>query len=80
MKVAMFCAAAVIAATGVAVAKEKKVVVSDAATLCSIKHSTKKPVPELDCGFTGTAKLPGGATPAKPRLGYDTDPWIVNGF
>ena len=80
MKVAVFCAAAVIAATGVAVAKEKKVVVSDAATLCSTKHSTKKPVPELDCSLTGTAKLTDGARPEKPRLGYDTDPWIVNEF
>jgi len=47
MRVAIFCAAIVIAATGVAMAKEKKVVVSDAAALCSTKHSAKKPVPEL---------------------------------
>ena len=81
MRVAIFCAAIVIAATGVAVAKEKKVVVSDAAALCSTKHSAKKPVPDLDCSLTGTAKLPdNGATSAKPRLGYDTDPWIVVGF
>ena len=84
MRAAIFCAAMVVVTTGVAVAKEKKVVVSDAAALCSTKHSTKHssktPVAELDCGFTGTAKLPGGAMPEKPRLGYDTDPWIVNGF
>ncbi|ESX70266.1 transposase [Mesorhizobium sp. LSHC416B00] len=40
MRVAVFCAAIVIAVTGVAVAKEKKVVVSDATDLCSTKHST----------------------------------------
>ncbi|WP_206535364.1 hypothetical protein [Mesorhizobium sp. M7A.F.Ca.US.011.01.1.1] len=71
--------AIVIAATGVAVAKEKKVVVSDAAALCS-KHSAKKPLPDLDCSLTGTAKLPDGATPEKPRLGYDTNPWLTIGF
>ncbi|TJV07287.1 MAG: hypothetical protein E5Y12_01350 [Mesorhizobium sp.] len=80
MRVAIFCVAIVIAATGVAAAKEKKVVVSDAAALCSAKHSAKKPVPELDCSLTGTAKLPDGATPEKPRLGYETNPWIVVGF
>jgi putative hemolysin len=80
MRVAIICAAIVIAATGVAVAKEKKVVVSNAASLCSTKHSAKKPLPELDCGLTGTAKLPDGATPEKPRLGYDTNPWVVTGF
>ena len=79
MRVAIFCAAIVIAATGVAVAKEKKVVVSDAATLCSTGHA-KKPVPELDCNSTGTAKLPNGATPANPRLGFETNPWITTGF
>jgi len=80
MKVAIFCAAIVIAATGVANAKEKKAVVTDAAALCSTKHSAKKPLPNLDCGLTGTAKLPDGAMPEKPRLGYDTNPWIVTGF
>ncbi|RNJ41369.1 MULTISPECIES: hypothetical protein [Mesorhizobium] len=80
MRVAIFCAAIVIAATGVGTAKEKKVVVNDAAALCSTRHSAKKPLPELDCGLTGTAKLPDGATPEKPRLGYDTNPWIINGF
>ncbi|MCA0008645.1 MULTISPECIES: hypothetical protein [unclassified Mesorhizobium] len=80
MRVAIFFAAIVIAATGGAFAKEKKVVVGDAAALCSTKHSTKKPVRDLDCGLTGTAKLPDGTTPEKPRLGYDTDPWILNGF
>lgn len=61
--------AIVIAGNGIAFAKEKKVVVSDAADLCSTKHSAKKPVPELDCSSTGTAKLPAGATPEKPHLG-----------
>jgi len=62
------------------VAKEKKVAVSDATALCSTKHSSKKPRPELDCNLTGTAKLPDGTTPEKPRLGYDTDPWIKTGL
>ncbi|BAV45742.1 Uncharacterized protein MLTONO_0839 [Mesorhizobium loti] len=80
MKVVIFCAVLVVAATGVAVAKEKKVAVSDATALCSTKHSSKKPRPELDCNLTGTAKLPDGTTPEKPRLGYDTDPWIKTGL
>jgi hypothetical protein len=80
MKVVIFCAILVVAATGVAVAKEKKVAVSDATALCSTKHSSKKPRPELDCNLTGTAKLPDGTTPEKPRLGYDTDPWIKTGL
>ncbi|MER9585639.1 hypothetical protein [Mesorhizobium sp. M0276] len=80
MRVAVFCAAIEIASSAIAAAKEKKVVVSDAAALCSKQHSAKKPVPELDCSLTGTAKLPNGATPEKPRLGYDTNPWIVTGF
>ncbi|MFB9978196.1 hypothetical protein ACFSQQ_16640 [Mesorhizobium kowhaii] len=81
MKVAIFCAAIVIAASGVAVAKEKKVAVSDAAALCSTKHSAKKPVPELDCSLTGTAtSSDNGAQPAKPRLGYEASPWFTIGF
>ncbi len=80
MKVVIFCAVLVVAATGVAVAKEKKVAVSDATALCSTKHSSKKPRPELDCNLTGTAKLPDGTTPEKPRLGYDADPWIKTGL
>ncbi|WP_214470045.1 hypothetical protein [Mesorhizobium sp. dw_380] len=83
MKIVMFCAAVMIAASGVAVAKEKKVAVSNAATLCSTKHSAKKPkpVPKLDCGLTGTATSPDhNAQPVKPRLGYDTNPWITLGF
>ena len=80
MKVVIFCAILVVAATGVAVAKEKKVAVSDATALCSTKHSSKKPRPQLDCNLTGTAKLPDGTTPEKPRLGYDTDPWIKTGL
>ncbi|BCG73014.1 hypothetical protein MesoLj113a_41720 [Mesorhizobium sp. 113-1-2] len=80
MKVVIFCAVLLVAATGVAVAKEKKVAVSDATALCSTKHSSKKPRPELDCNLTGTAKLPDGTTPEKPRLGYDTDPWIKTGL
>ena len=77
MRVVIVCAALVIAATCVAVAKEKKVGVSDAAALCSTKHSSKKPRPALDCSLTGTAKLPDGTKPEKPRLGYDTNPWII---
>ena len=80
MRVVIVCAALVFAATCVAVAKEKKVGVSDAAALCSTKHSSKKPRPALDCSLTGTAKLPDGTTPEKPRLGYDTDPWIKTGL
>ena len=80
MRVVIVCAALVIAATGVAVAKEKKVAVSDAASLCSSKHSAKKPVPELDCSSTGTATSPDNGT-AKPRLGYDdANPWFTIGF
>ena len=66
-----------IAATGVAVAKEKKAGVSDATALCSTKHSSKKPKVQLDCNLTGTAKLPDGTKLEKPRLGYDTNPWII---
>ncbi|BCG75348.1 hypothetical protein MesoLj113a_65060 [Mesorhizobium sp. 113-1-2] len=80
MRLVIVCAVLVIAATGVAVAKDKKVAVSDATALCSTKHSSKKPRPELDCNLTGTAKLPDETKPDKPRLGYDTNPWIVTGL
>lgn len=87
MRVAIFCAAVVFAATGVAVAKEKKVAVSekkaavsDAATLCSSNPSAKKPVPNLDCSFTGTARPEDSGAKAEPRLGYDSNPWIMTGF
>lgn len=80
MRVAIFCAAVVFAATGVAVAKEKKAAVSDAAALCSTNPSAKKPVPNLDCGFTGTAKSEDNGAKAEPRLGYDSNPWIITGF
>lgn len=80
MRVAIFCAAVVFAATGVAVAKEKKVAVSDAAALCSTKPSAKKPIPNLDCSFTGTVKPEDSGAKAKPRLGYDSNPWIVTSF
>ena len=79
MRVVIVCAALAIAATGVAFAKEKKVAVSDATALCSTKHSSKRPRPELDCNLTGTAKLPDGTKPDKPHLGYDTNPWIITG-
>ncbi|MER9657879.1 hypothetical protein NKJ26_31415 [Mesorhizobium sp. M0152] len=54
--------------------------ISDAAVFT--KHSAKKPVPELDCGLTGTVTSPdSGTMPAKPRLGYeDANPWITLGF
>ncbi|RVA52887.1 hypothetical protein EN933_14050 [Mesorhizobium sp. M7A.F.Ca.US.001.01.1.1] len=80
MRVAVLCAAVVFAATGVAVAKEKKAAVSDAAALCSAKPSAKKPVANLDCGFTGTAKSEDSGAKAEPRLGYDSNPWIITGF
>lgn len=81
MRVAIFFAAFVFAATGVAVAKEKKVAVINAAALCSSKHSAKKPVPELDYSLTGTATSPdNGTKPARPRLGYDGNPWVTLGF
>ncbi|MFC3323539.1 hypothetical protein [Mesorhizobium cantuariense] len=81
MRVAIFCAAVVFAATGAAVAKEKKkVAVSDAAALCAANPSAKKPVPNLDRSFTGTAKSEDSGAKPEPRLGYDTNPWIVTGF
>ncbi|WP_214477290.1 hypothetical protein [Mesorhizobium sp. dw_380] len=81
MKMVIFCTAFVLVGGGVAVAKDKKVVVSDAAALCSTKHSTKKLIPELDCSLTGTATSPAtSGQSSKPRLGYDTNPWLVTGF
>ncbi|MER8467047.1 hypothetical protein [Mesorhizobium sp. M1409] len=81
MKMALFCAVVLLAGNGPVDAKEKKTVISDAAALCSAKHSVKKDVPELDCSLTGTATAPlNGTEPTKQRLGYDTNPWIVTGF
>ncbi|WP_162252211.1 MULTISPECIES: hypothetical protein [unclassified Mesorhizobium] len=54
--------------------------ISDAAALCSTNPSAKKPVPNLDCSFTGTAKPEDSGAKAEPRLGYDSNPWIITGF
>ena len=86
MRVAIFCAAMVLAVTGVAVAKEKRVVVSEAGASCAAKPSAKvnnKHVPKLDCKSTGTVaakSVENGAKASGPRLGYDANPWIVSGF
>ncbi|WP_457154479.1 hypothetical protein [Mesorhizobium sp. P5_C1] len=90
MKLIVFGVAMVLAATGAAVAKEKKKVATahQAATSCSTPHmkAGSKPTPKLDCKSTGTvvARQPNGANfldHYNPRLGYDdTSPWFQTGY
>ena len=90
MKLVVFGVAMVLAATGAAVAKEKKKVATahQAATSCSTPHmkAGSKPTAKPDCKSTGTVV----ARPSNraenfldhysPRLGYDTSPWFQTGF
>ena len=89
MKLVVFGVAMVLAATGAAVAKEKKkVATAQASTSCSAAHmkAGSKPTPKLDCKSTGTvvARQPNGANfldHYNPRLGYDdTSPWFQTGY
>ena len=89
MKLVVFGVAIVLAATGAAVAKEKKkVATAQATTSCSTAHKKagSKPTAKPDCKSTGTLV----ARPSNraenfldhysPRLGYDTSPWFQTGF
>ena len=83
MKLVVFGVAMVLAATGAAVAKEKKkVATAQAATSCSTAHmkaGSSKPVPKLDCKSTGTVVVARPSNQAANfldhHLGY-ADPWI----
>ncbi|TIR25483.1 MAG: hypothetical protein E5X34_10270 [Mesorhizobium sp.] len=82
MKLVVFGVAMVLAATGAAVAKEKKkVATAQAATSCSTVHmkaGSSKPAPKLDCKSTGTVVARPSNQAANfldHRLGY-ADPWI----
>ncbi|WP_136619431.1 MULTISPECIES: hypothetical protein [Mesorhizobium] len=87
MKLVVFGVAMVLAATGAAVAKEKKkVATAQAATSCSAAHmkAGSKPTPKPGCKSTRTVVARpsnGGANfldHYNPRLGYDTSPWFSN--
>ncbi|WP_192257199.1 hypothetical protein [Mesorhizobium silamurunense] len=88
MKLVVFGVAMVLAATGAAVAKEKKkVATAQAATSCSTAHmkaGSSKPAPKLDCKSTGTVVVARPSNQAANfldhHLGYDTDPWIPIGY
>lgn len=87
MKPVIFGIAMVLAATGAAVAKEKKkMATAQAATSCSAARmkASSKPTPKLDCKSTGTvvAQPPNGAANFldHPHLGYGTNPWIRTGY
>lgn len=93
MKLVVFGVVMVLAATGAAVAKEKKkVATAQARTSCSAAHmkAGSKPTPKPDCKSTRTVVARpsnGGANfldhysppnPPNPRLGYETSPWFFN--
>ena len=87
MKLVVFGVAMVLAATGAAVAKEKKkVVTAQAATSCSAAHmkAGSKPTSKAGCKSTRPAVAQPSNNAANfldhynPRLGYDTDPWFTN--
>ena len=89
MKLVVFGVAMVLAATGAAVAKEKKkVATAQAATSCSAAHmkAGSKPTPKRDCKSTGTVIARPSNRAANfldhynPRLGYDTNPWFQTGY
>ncbi|RVD57644.1 hypothetical protein EN828_05810 [Mesorhizobium sp. M2D.F.Ca.ET.185.01.1.1] len=74
-------AAIVLAMTGAAVAKEKRVAVNQGVSLCST--SAKGVTPKLDCKPTGTVAQgsDGSENAPEPRLGYSSSPWFVlSGF
>ncbi|PBB18877.1 DUF680 domain-containing protein [Mesorhizobium sp. WSM4313] len=75
-------AAIVLAMTGAAVAKEKKVAVKQGVSLCSTSANGKV-TPKLDCKSTGTVVQgsDGSQNALEPRLGYSSSPWFVlSGF
>jgi ribosomal protein S11 len=83
MKLVVFGVAMVLAATGAAVAKEKKkVATAQAATSCSQMKAGSKP--KAGCKSTRTVVAQPSNNAANfldhysPRLGYDADPWFSN--
>ena len=86
MKLVVFGVAIVLAATGAAVAKEKKkVATAQAATSCSAAHTKagSKPTPKPGCKSPGTVVARPSNQAANfldHHLGYDTDPWIRTGY
>ncbi|AZO55316.1 MAG: hypothetical protein EOS78_13960 [Mesorhizobium sp.] len=87
MKLVVFGVAMVLAATGAAVAKEKKkVATAQAATSCSSAHlrAGNKTTAKRDCKSTGTVIARPSNRAANfldhynPRLGYETSPWFSN--
>ena len=86
MKLVIFGIAIVLAATGAAVAKEKKkVVTAQAATSCFAAQmkAGSKPTPKPDCKSpVGLVARPSNqaANFLDHHLGYDTDPWIRIGY
>jgi hypothetical protein len=88
MKLVVFGVAMVLAATGAAVAKEKKkVTTAQAATSCSAAmKGGSKSTPKRNCKSTGTVVARPSNNAANfldhynPRLGYDTSPWFQTGY
>ncbi|OBQ74503.1 hypothetical protein [Mesorhizobium erdmanii] len=76
MKIAIVCAALILAASSAAVAHEKKkaTVTANACAGLSIKAAVAA---KLDCSATGTLATPRTDTKAnpEPRLGYDMNPF-----
>jgi hypothetical protein len=81
MRLVILGAAFVLAATGVAIGKDKKVIVGETAS-CSANHlsikANSKRTPKLDCKSTGTIVQPADskANALEPRSGFLSDPWI----
>ena len=87
MKLVVLGVAMVLAATGTAVAKEKKkVATAQATTSCSTAHKKAGSKPTAKCKSTGTVVARPSKSAANfldhynPRLGYDTSPWFQTGF
>ena len=85
MKLVVLGVAMVLAATGTAVAKEKKkVATAQAATSCSAAHMKAGSKPRAACKSTRTVVAQPSNNAANfldhynPRLGYDADPWFSN--
>ena len=85
MKFVVFGVAMVLAATGAAVAKEKKkVATAQAATSCSAAHMKAGSKPKAGCKSTRAVVAQPSNNAANfldhysPRLGYDADPWFSN--
>ena len=89
MKLVVFGVAMVLAATGAAVAKDKKkVATAQAATSCSTAHmkAGSKPNPRKACKSKVTVVAQPSNRAANfldhynPRLGYDASPWFQTGY